>query len=264
MKRLTDTFARLRQEKRKALVVYLTAGDPDVAGSVAAALAAVQAGADILEIGIPFSDPMADGVVIQRAMLRSLAAGGGFGQTLEVIRQVRQACSVPIVAFGYINPLLWGGIDASCKQLAAAGADGMLVVDVPAEESAELEAAVAGAGLAWVPLVAPTTGAQRIHSVAKGATGFVYMVSMTAVTGGELTDVNTLKPLIAAVHGVTSVPVCLGFGIRDRASASRAAQVADGVVVGSAVVAGLEAHGVNEVSRIVGELRTGVDAAASA
>lgn len=265
MKRLAQTFERLRQDRRKALVVYLTAGDPDLQGSVQAARAAIAAGADILEIGVPFSDPVADGPVIQRAMLRALQAGGGFDQALEVMRQVRAESAVPIIAFGYANPLLWTGFRDSCKRLAAAGADGLLVVDVPTEESQDLEAAVADAGMAWVPLVAPTTGIARITTVAARATGFVYMVSMTAVTGGDLTDVTRLEPLIAAVRRATPFPVCLGFGVRDRASAARAAQVADGVVVGSAIVACLEAgaahgDGAARVTAIVRELRAGVDA----
>jgi tryptophan synthase alpha chain len=265
MNRIASTFSRLRETQKKALVIYLTAGDPDVPGCVAAAVAAVRAGADILEIGVPFSDPVADGPVIQRAMLRSLRGGGGIKQTLDVIRKVRAACpEVPIVAFGYVNPLLWDGLEASCAALRGAGADGLLVVDVPSEEAGGLRQAVAGAGLAWVPLITPTTGAERAARIAATATGFVYMVSMTGVTGGALSDVGRLAPLVEAAHRGGGVPVCMGFGVRDRQSAARAAAVADGVVVGSAVVAALEAgtdggRGAADVGKLVGELRGGVD-----
>jgi len=259
MSRLQQTFTRLHAAKRKALVIYLTAGDPDVQGSIDAARAAVETGADVLEIGIPFSDPVADGPVIQAAMLRSLQGGGGFKQTLEVVRGVRAAVnSTPIVAFGYLNPLLWDGLEASCTALKEAGADGLLVVDVPAEEAEPIRAAAQKAGLDWVPLLAPTTGTERARTIAETGTGFIYMVSMTGVTGGALNDVTRLMPLVEAAREASRLPVCLGFGVRDRASAARAAHVADGVVVGSAVVAEVK-KGAQQVAALVRELRAGVD-----
>jgi tryptophan synthase alpha chain len=203
-RRIAKTFAALRQAKRRALVIYLTAGDPDVETTVAAAQAAVQSGADILELGIPFSDPVADGPVIARAMLRALKNGGGYAQSLKVIEQVRAVVDVPIIAFGYANPLLWDGLAASCTALSAAGADGLLVVDVPSEEAGPWRAAAAAANLDWVPLLAPTTGAQRIAMIAAQGTGFLYMVSMVGVTGGALQDVARLQPLIAAARASAS------------------------------------------------------------
>lgn len=262
MRRLEQTFKGLRAAKRKALVIYLTAGDPDVQGTVDAAQAAVQAGADILEMGIPFSDPVADGPVIQQAMLRSLKNGGGFKQSLLVIAKVRAVVPVPIVAFGYLNPLLWDGLEASCKALKEAGADGLLVVDVPAEEAQPVTRAASAADLDYVPLLAPTSGQDRAKAIAKSGSGFVYMVSMTGVTGGALNDVTRLIPLIDTARQASSLPVCLGFGVRDRASANRAAHVADGVVVGSAVVAAMQQAGGTageRVGRLVAELRAGVD-----
>lgn len=257
--RLQQAFAALGAAKRKALVIYLTAGDPSVHQSVAAAKAAVEAGADVLEVGIPFSDPVADGPVIAQAMSRALKAGGGFRQSLEVIREIRAAVAVPLVAFGYANPLLWGGLEANCAALKVAGADGLLVVDVPAEEAGSMRSAVSKAGLDWVPLLAPTTGEERVRRIAVHGTGFLYMVSMTGVTGGALDDLAPLKPLIAAARSASSVPLCVGFGVRDRASAAKAAAVADGVVVGSAVVAALAAKGPQAVGALVAELRAGVD-----
>ena len=257
--RLQQAFSTLKAAKRQALVIYMTAGDPTVALCVAAAKAAVAAGADILEVGIPFSDPVADGPVIAQAMSRVLKTGGGFRQSLEVIRQIRAAVPVPLIAFGYANPLLWDGLDASCAALKAAGADGLLVVDIPAEEAGPMRAAVAKAGLDWVPLLAPTTGEERVRHIAKHGTGFLYMVSMTGVTGGELKDLDRLTPLIAAARSASTVPLCVGFGVRDRASAARVAKLADGVVVGSAVVARLAAAGPEGVGALVAELRAGVD-----
>jgi tryptophan synthase alpha chain len=267
MTRLAKRFEALRSKERKALVVYLTAGDPDLETSIAAARAALAAGADILEIGVPFSDPVADGPVIQRAMLRALDGGGGLEAALTMVKALRSDTDAPLVLFGYVNPLLWSGLEASCKRIAEAGADGMLVVDVPVEEADELRAAGKRAGLDWVGLVAPTTGVERAGTIARAAAGFVYVVSMTGVTGGALSSLDGVRPVIRAVRDATALPVCIGFGVRDRASAHAAAALADGVVVGSAVVAALEAgaadgSGPERVRALVRELRAGVGEAA--
>jgi tryptophan synthase alpha chain len=258
MARLEESFAQLKAKGQKALVVYLTAGDPTLDESVGAALAAVRGGADILEIGVPFSDPIADGAVIQRAMGRALVGGGGFTGALEVVRRVRQSTAVPIVLFGYLNPILWKGAAASCAEAASAGADGLLVVDSPPEESAELLQTARTHGLSWVSLIAPTTGSERAARIAKDATGFLYLVSMTGVTGGALADPRRLGPLVAELRRACDLPVCIGFGIRDAESARAAAGVADGVVVGSAIVAALEKGGPKAVERLVAELRLGI------
>ncbi len=264
MRRIDETFARLHAAGKKALVIYLTAGDPSVETSVAAAEAAVAAGADILEIGIPFSDPVADGPVIQRAMLRALAHGGGLNQALQVIRAIRATTQTPIVAFGYANPFLHNGVDRVCQALHEAGADGLLVVDVPLEESAPWRDAARAAKLAWVPLMAPTTGLERVQAIAGSGTGFLYLVSMTAVTGGALKQVHSLAPIVAAARRASGVPLCIGFGVRDGATAKQAAEHADGVVVGSAIVARLEAgeadqSGPGRVGELVRELRAAID-----
>jgi tryptophan synthase alpha chain len=266
MGRLKDTFARLQSQQRKALVVYLTAGDPDANTTVQAALKAVESGADVLEIGVPFSDPVADGPVIQRAMERSLAHGGGFEQALTVVQQIRAQCSVPMVVFGYANPLFYQGVEKACERLQEAGADGLLVVDIPYEEAGDLRKAALHHGLDWVALVAPTSGVERAKAIAASATGFVYMVSMTGVTGGSVGSLEPVKPLLAAMASVTSVPVCIGFGVRDKDSALRVASVCQGVVVGSAVVAALQKCQENSsdyapVAHLIQQLRAGVDAA---
>jgi tryptophan synthase alpha chain len=262
MGRLDTTFAALHAAGRKALVVYLTASDPDEETSVAAGLAALEAGADVLEIGVPFSDPIADGPIIQRAMQRALRAGGGLTAALRVVSALRARSAAPLVLFGDLNPLLWSGFEGSVRAVAEAGADGMLVVDAPPEEAEPLRLAVQRAGLDWVSLVAPTTPPTRAAAIAQAAGGFLYVVSMTGVTGGALQGVEAVQPLIAQVRAVASLPVCVGFGVRDAASAGLAASVGDGVVVGSAVVKALEEGGPDAVAACVRELRRGIDAPA--
>jgi tryptophan synthase alpha chain len=235
MTRLAKSFEEVRASGRKALVAYLTAHDPSLDTSVEAALAAAAAGADILEIGVPFSDPVADGPVIQRAMGRALRAGGGLAGSLEVVRRIRARSAVPLVLFGYLNPLLWDGFARATELAATAGVDGLLVVDLPTEEADELRQSAAARGLGWVSLVAPTTGKERARRIAGAATGFLYMVSMTGVTGGALADPTALVPVVQDLRSSTRVPICIGFGIRDRQSARQAAKIADGVVVGSRV-----------------------------
>lgn len=264
---MTSTNSRLQKAfsaSKKSLVAYLTAGDPSVDECVAAARAAVDNGVDVLEIGVPFSDPVADGPVIQRAMLRALDNGGGFIQALQIVERIRSFSQVPIVLFGYANPLFWEGLDAACCKMKQAGVDGLLVVDVPGEEAGPMRNAAAQAGLDWVALVAPTTGIERAAKLAQEATGFVYVISMTGVTGGALVDTKRIEPVIAAVRQAATIPVCVGFGVRDRASAQAVAKVADGVVVGSAIVAALEAGqqdgtSAQRVANCIKELRTAID-----
>ena len=265
MSRIKNKFDELRSQNKKALVVYLTAGDPNLEDSVAAALAAIEAGADILEVGVPFSDPLADGPVIQRAMNRALEAGGGFDGALEVVRRVRAKSDVPIILFGYVNPLMWHGLKDSCARVADAGGDGFLVVDLPPEEADELKGLARERNLDWITLVAPTSGAERTEMLAQSASGFVYVISMTGVTGAKLSQTDTVQKIVSMVKSATDVPACVGFGVRDRASARAVAEVADGVVVGSAIVKLLEENqgieGTKAVTKLVGELRAGIDEA---
>ena len=265
MGRLRKVLERKREAKQKALVVYLTASDPDYETSLAAAKAAIKAGADVLEIGVPFSDPVADGPVIQRAMQRALQQGGGLEAALRLVAEIREQSDTPIVLFGYLNPLLWLGLEKTFEKVAAAGGDGLLVVDLPSEEDDAVRDLASSVGLEWVSLIAPTTGAERARVIAQKATGFLYAVSMTGVTGGALPDLKPVAEVIDAARSRASTPICIGFGIRDAKSARRAAKLCDGVVVGSAIVAALESTedgkaGVEGVARCVAELRSGLDA----
>ena len=265
MSRIKNKFSELQSHNRKALVVYLTAGDPNLEDSVAAALAAIEAGADILEVGVPFSDPLADGPVIQRAMNRAIEGGGGFDGALEVVRRVRAKSDVPIILFGYVNPLMWHGLKESCARVSEAGGDGLLVVDLPPEEADELKGLARERNLDWITLVAPTSGAERTKVLAESASGFVYVISMTGVTGAKLSQTDTVQKVVSMVKSATDVPACVGFGVRDQESARAVAEVADGVVVGSAIVKVLEENqgpkGAQAVAELVGELRAGIDEA---
>lgn len=269
MSRLKPTFARLKAENRKALVIYMTACDPDLETAVAAAKACIDGGADILEVGVPFSDPLADGPVIQRAMIRALEGGATFEKSLELVRQVRAYnADIPIVLFGYSNPFLWPGFEKSCDLAKDAGADGFLVVDLPPEEAGDCREAVGKRDMDWISLIAPSSGDDRAKSIASQATGFLYMISMLGVTGGALKSTAGAEAMIAAAKSVSDLPCCLGFGVRDAKSAEAAAKIADGVVVGSAVVKELEAgmesgDGPARVLELVRKLRIGVDAAHS-
>lgn len=243
MKRFEGTFSK------KALVTYLCVGDPDERTSIDAALACVDAGADVLELGCPFSDPSADGPAIARASQRALARGGGLDETLRVARAVRERTNVPIVLFGYYNPLFVRGEENAVAAAADAGVDALLVVDLPVDESASLRKAASARGLGVVPLAAPTSTPGRIAKIAEvakeGGVPFVYYVSMTGVTGGTaVTDVLAQAGENAArVREATGRPTVIGFGIDSPERARAAATRSDGVVVGSALVRILEEGG---------------------
>ena len=234
--RLRDAFTRAAAEHRAALVAYLTFGDPDVATSIEIVAAACAAGADVIELGVPFSDPSADGPSIQRAMERALAAGGGLPGALAAIAALRaRGLATPIVLFGYYNPIFIMGVDAFAARAAAAGVDAVLTVDLPIDELDELATPLAAHGVAVIPLVAPTSTPPRIARVAAVAPPFVYYISMTGVTGA--TAATAVDPArLAAIRDASGAPVAVGFGIRTPADAARIAAIADGVVVGSALV----------------------------
>ncbi|HUS63096.1 MAG TPA: tryptophan synthase subunit alpha, partial [Kofleriaceae bacterium] len=241
MNRIVQRFRELGARHRAALIVYLTAGDPSLEETAALAMEAAAAGADILELGVPWSDPSADGPVIQRAMERALTTGGAgrdtLGKTLDVVRKIREHTDVPIVLFGYYNPLLQRGIARAVDEAAQAGVDGMLIVDLPPEESVEMDAALASAGLVRVPLLAPTTSVERARTIVARGGGFAYYVALTGVTGAGHLDIHEVtrrtRELRPALGGL---PLAVGFGIRDAAGARAIADVADAVVVGSALV----------------------------
>lgn len=242
--RLTRRFAELRARGEVGLVAYLTAYDPDRAASLQLLLQAARGGADVLEIGVPWSDPSADGPVIQRAMLRGLAAGSSLRGVLELIAEVRRQVDTPIVVFGYYNPILCYGPERFARDAAAAGADGVLVVDLPLEEAAELDPPLQAAGLRRVPLLAPTTPPERAGLVASGAAcgGFAYYVALLGVTGAGNLDPAEVAPRLLALQQTVRLPLAVGFGVKDPASASALARLPGcaAVVVGSAIVQAAE------------------------
>jgi tryptophan synthase alpha chain len=237
--RLKDVFARAQKARRKALVIYLTAGDPDHETSQRLVGAALEAGADVVEVGVPWSDPSADGVAIQAAMHRALAAGGGINRALALTRAVRDAHpDAGLVLFGYANPIVIMGPDVFALKARDAGADAVICVDYPPDEDTRLTTALQREGLDFVPLLAPTSTAPRIAAAAAAAGGFIYYVSMTGITGTALADVAEPRAQVAAIRQATAdrLPVVVGFGIKTPEAAREVASFADGVVVGSAAV----------------------------
>jgi tryptophan synthase alpha chain len=255
---MTTALSTLFARPEKKLVIYLTCGDPSMAASVELVLAAARAGADAIELGVPFSEPSADGPAIRTAMERALAKGATLGGALDVVRRVRAAgCATPIVLFGYYNPIFVRGVPSFTRDARAAGVDGVLIVDLPVEELGELAGPARAAGLDVVPLVAPTSSAERIARVATIGAPFVYYVSMTGVTGAALAARDALGPRVAEVRAAAKAPVAVGFGIATPDDARAIARVADAVVVGSAVVRAIEKNPGREVvvvEQLVGAL----------
>ncbi|MBA2880892.1 tryptophan synthase alpha chain [Desulfosalsimonas propionicica] len=254
MTRIEQSFARLTDKGEKALVGFVTAGDPDMETSLSIVSAMCENGMDILELGVPFSDPTADGPVIQRSSARALKAGMNLGRVLEMTRQIRQSSDVPIVLFSYYNPIMAYGIDAFYKDSVAAGADGVLVVDLPPEESDELTGAWAGGDFSLIRLVAPTTPEDRMQMIAGGASGFLYMVSMTGVTGSGGLDFTQIGEYVDKLKNSADVPVCVGFGISTPADVAAVSGIADGVVIGSAFERTIEENeGSADLPAIIGK-----------
>ncbi|HYC70804.1 MAG TPA: tryptophan synthase subunit alpha [Opitutaceae bacterium] len=236
MDRIAQTFARARAEKRACFVSYLCAGDPDFATSVAACRAVLDAGADILELGVPFSDPLADGVTNQLAAQRALAGGMTAARVFDLVREVRRFSQAPIVFYTYYNLVHAAGADAYVRAARAAGVDGLLTLDLPPEEAADLLAACARHDLKTVFIVAPTTPPARLPRIAAAATGFIYYVSREGVTGARDQLAGNIPEAVARIRAHTTLPVVVGFGISTAAQVRQVARAADGVVVGSALV----------------------------
>ena len=240
MSRLDATFGALRAEGRKALVPFVTAGDPALDATVPVLHALVAAGADVLELGVPFSDPMADGPVIQRSSERALARGAGLSWVLATVRAYRATdARTPVVLMGYLNPVEIRGAARFAEDAAAAGVDGVLLVDLPPEEAGELRTALSAHGLALILLASPTTPGPRLRRLCEDAQGYLYFVSFAGVTGADRLDANAAAERLQVLRAASAVPVLAGFGIKDAASAAAMAAHADGVVVGSALVAAL-------------------------
>lgn len=255
MTRIGARFAALARERRTAFVGFVTAGDPSLARTVEIALALEGAGVDVLELGVPFSDPLADGPVIQRASERALAKGTTLAGVLEVVRAVRARSELPLLLFSYLNPLLRYGLDRLAADAAAAGVDGVLVTDLPPEEAGDWIACARRAGLDTVFLAAPTSPDERLKRVAEVSRGFVYAVSRTGVTGERDALSGDAAGLVGRLKALTAAPVALGFGLSTPEQVRAAAEVADGVVVGSAIVRFLEETPDGDVGALVRWLR---------
>jgi tryptophan synthase alpha chain len=237
MTRIDDTFARLRVAQKKAFVAYIMAGDPDVETSLAVMEGMPAAGVDIIELGMPFTDPMADGPTIQLAGQRSLEGGMTLDKTLAMARAFRAGDqTTPIVMMGYYNPIYSRGVDRFLTDAKAAGIDGLIVVDLPPEEDSELCIPAQAAGLNFIRLATPTTDAKRLPKVLQNTSGFVYYVSVTGITGAAAAVATEVGPEVARIKASTDLPVIVGFGITTPAQAAAIASVADGCVVGSAIV----------------------------
>ena len=246
MSRLQPTFERLRSEARGGLVAYLTAGDPDLDTSAAIAVAVARAGADVLEIGVPFSDPLADGPVIQRAIERALAAGTTLRRSLDLVRQVRSSVETPMVLFTYANPVLRMGAGLFARAAADAGADGVLILDYPVEEAEPLRAPLVEAGLDPIFLVSPTTTDERIRRSGELGAGFLYVISRLGVTGMRDQLAADVPALLARVRAASSLPIAVGFGISTPAQVAEACRTADAAVVGSALVDTIARNGTGD------------------
>jgi len=240
--RIEARFAKARAENRAALVTYVMAGDPDPETSLAVLRALPKAGADIVEFGLPFTDPMADGPAIQASGLRALKAGQTTAKTLDLVRRFREEdADTPVILMGYFNPIYQYGVPRFLDEAKASGVDGLIVVDLPPEEDAELCLPALAAGLAFIRLATPTTDDKRLPAVLANTAGFVYYVSITGITGAATPDFGKVSTAVARIKGHTDLPVVVGFGVKTGAHAAQIAQGADGVVVGSALVSALEA-----------------------
>ncbi|KPK53588.1 MAG: hypothetical protein AMJ63_05995 [Myxococcales bacterium SG8_38_1] len=263
MGRIADAFDDARNENRAALVIYLCAGDPDLSSTEDLVVAAAESGADVIELGVPFSEPTADGPAIQRAAERSLAGGTTLAKVLLTVAAIRKRTDVPILLFGYYNPILAYGEAKLVEDAAQAGADGFLVVDLPPEESAELRESAIEKHLDFVPLVAPTSDPTRIARAAEVATSFIYYVSMTGVTGSKAADLASASERAGALQREVGCPVAIGFGVKTKQDVTTVAPHVDGVVVGSAVVSAIEnaasrREALEALRALVGELAQGL------
>ncbi len=268
MSRITACLQRLQAKSRKALIPYIVAGDPNPGFTVPMMHKLVEQGADILELGVPFSDPMAEGPVIQLAHERALLHNVSLRAVLDMVKEFRQQDQqTPVILMGYANPVHIIGYQQLAKLAAEAGVDGFLTVDMPPEEATELHAALKAVAIDIIFLIAPTTTEQRIRTIADMATGYLYYVSLKGVTGAGHLDIDSVKEKLAQIRAICSLPVTVGFGIKDPASAQSIARFADGVVVGSALVNRVvelnavdEQEQIAQSTQIISDMRRAIDA----
>lgn len=267
VKRIESLFNRLKAEKKKALITFVTAGDPDIGTSKKIIQQLEISGADLIELGIPFSDPMADGPTIQAASERALKKGVHIDEVLGLVKDIRKKSEVPIVLFGYYNPIFTYGLRKFAKNVRAAGADGVLVVDLPAEECDELKDELDRNGVDFIFLLTPTSDDRRIKLVASKASGFIYFVSVTGVTGARKSVSSDIPRLVRRVRRFTKLPIGVGFGISTPGQAKEVAKSADGAVVGSAIIniiadnRGNSGRLLNRMDSFVSGLKRGVEGA---
>jgi tryptophan synthase alpha chain len=240
--RIESTFQRLRQANKKALIAYLMAGDPSLAETERLVVEIEQAGADIIELGVPFSDPIADGPVIQLAAERGLRSGTSLKKILAMMKSLRTKTQVPIVLMVYYNSIHAMGVETFCREAGAAGVDGLIVPDMPPDEAGPLKGPAAAAGLRLIFLLAPTSTTQRRTYVAKESQGFVYYVSLTGITGAQIQNMTEVGKNVQKIKKITKTPVAVGFGVSTPEDAARVSAMADGVIVGSAIVKQIAAH----------------------
>ena len=239
-------FKKLHSEERKGFIPYICAGDPDLSATVELSLALIDAGANVLELGVPFSDPLADGIVNQLAAQRALAAGTNVRGVLHCVREIRSKSETPIVLYTYLNPVIQFGFDEFHQEATKAGVDGLLILDLPPEE----ENKVSGHQLPHIRLIAPTTPAERIAKIAQNAQGFLYYVSREGVTGVRETVSVNLGTQLAGIRAISNLPIAVGFGISTPEQAKSVAKHADAVVVGSAIVNLIAKHGRESVTKV--------------
>ena len=266
MSRIAATFQQLQARNKKALIPFITAGDPSAAVTVPLMHALVEAGVDVIELGVPFSDPMADGPTIQRSSERALRQGVGLKHVIGMVTEFRKTNDkTPVVLMGYANPIEAMGAHAFATRAKAAGVDGVLVVDYPPEECVEFAASVSAAGIDPIFLLSPTSSEDRIKKVAKLAKGYIYYVSLKGVTGAANIDTAEVQAMILRIKARTDLPVGVGFGIRDAETARRVADCADAIVIGSRIVQEMESSTpeslIDNVRTLVGTFRTAMDKA---
>ncbi len=262
MNRIDETFSKVKQEGRAALMPYLPLGYPSVEVSQQLVRTAVEAGADLIELGVPFSDPLADGPVIQHATQVALQNGMTLAKCLEMAHEVRESgVTIPLTLMGYYNPILQYGVVPFAEDASSAGADGIIVPDLPPEEARELKQACEACGLHLIFLAAPTSTGERLAKIAQATSGFLYLVSLVGVTGARDALPTSLSDFVARTRAVTDKPLAIGFGIAGAESARRVAALADGVIVGSALVARIAepATAVTQAQAFIQELRQAID-----
>ena len=264
--RIAGLFARLREKNSKALITFVTAGDPDLATTGDIVEQLEKSGADLIELGIPFSDPMADGPTIQASSERAIEAGANLNGVLELVAKIRKNSDIPILLFGYYNPIFAYGVERFAKKARIVGADGVLIVDLPPEESGELKTELDNNGLDLIFLLTPTSDDSRMALVAKQASGFIYYVSLTGVTGARSSVSGAVSGAVKRIRRFTDLPIAVGFGISNPRQARTVATSADGVVVGSAIINLIEKNAYSKylarrVGSFVSTLKKGIEGA---